>query len=55
MCLGAPLARLEATSVLREVVTHVARITAVGDTTWSTASSLRGPTHLRVALEPDNI
>lgn len=52
MCLGAPLARMEAQAVLRELVTRVSRITAVGETTWSTSSSLRGPTHLRVQLTP---
>ena len=49
MCVGAPLARMEAQSVLRELVDRgVTRITAVGPTTWSTNSSLRGPTHLPV-------
>ena len=49
MCVGAPLARMEAQAVLRELVDRgVTRITAVGPTTWSTNSSLRGPTHLPV-------
>jgi cytochrome P450 len=51
MCLGAPLARMEAQAVLRELVTQVSRISAVEETTWSTSSSLRGPTHLRVRCE----
>jgi cytochrome P450 len=52
MCIGAPLARLEAQAVLRELVTHVSSIEALSETTWSTNSSLRGPTHLRVRLNP---
>lgn len=50
MCLGAPLARMEAVAVLRELVRRVSRISAVGPTTWSTNSSLRGPVHLPVVL-----
>lgn len=50
MCLGAPLARMEAEAVLRELVTRVDRISATGPTTWSTNSSLRGPTKLPVRL-----
>ncbi|CAM2868442.1 cytochrome P450 [Mycobacterium intermedium] len=52
MCLGAPLARMEAQAVLRELVTRVSHIDAVGETTWSTNSSLRGPTRLAVKLTP---
>jgi cytochrome P450 len=52
MCLGAPLARMEAQAVLRELVSRVSRITAVGETTWSTNSSLRGPTCLPIRLTP---
>jgi cytochrome P450 len=51
MCVGAPLARMEAQAVLRELVDRVTRITAVGPTTWSTNSSLRGPTHLPIRLK----
>jgi cytochrome P450 len=50
MCLGAPLARMEAHAVLRELVNRVSRISATGSTTWSTNSSLRGPTRLPVVL-----
>lgn len=50
LCLGAPLARMEAQAVLRELVTRVSRISATGPTTWSTNSSLRGPTRLPVVL-----
>jgi cytochrome P450 len=50
MCLGAPLARMEAQAVLRELVLRASRISAVAETTWSTHSSLRGPTHLPIRL-----
>jgi cytochrome P450 len=46
MCLGAPLARMEAQAVLRELVSQVSRISADDETLWSTNSSLRGPTHI---------
>lgn len=52
MCLGAPLARMEAQAVLRELVARVKRITPAGPTRWSTHSSLRGPTRLPVRLTP---
>jgi cytochrome P450 len=52
MCLGAPLARMEAQAVLRQLVTRVARISPEGPTEWSSHSSLRGPTHLPVRLTP---
>lgn len=39
MCLGAPLARLEAEVVLRELTKNVSKISLAGDTTWSTNSS----------------
>jgi cytochrome P450 len=52
MCLGAPLARLEAQAILRELVRTVSEISLRGDATWSTNSSLRGPTHLPGALTP---
>ncbi|OBI72470.1 cytochrome [Mycobacterium asiaticum] len=50
MCLGAPLARLEAQAVLRELVANVSRISPAGEVHWSTNSSLRGPTRLPVRL-----
>lgn len=50
LCLGAPLARMEAHAVLRELVNRVSRVSPSGPTTWSTNSSLRGPTHLPVIL-----
>lgn len=52
MCLGAPLARMEAQTVLRELVSRVSRISAVGETIWSRHSSLRGPLQLNVELTP---
>jgi cytochrome P450 len=51
-CLGAQLARLEGQAVLRELVAQVSKISLEGETTWSTNSSLRGPTHLPVRLTP---
>ncbi|OBF20669.1 cytochrome P450 [Mycobacterium sp. ACS4331] len=50
MCLGAPLARMEAQAVLRQLVTRVSRITPAGPARWSSHSSLRGPTHLPLRL-----
>lgn len=51
MCIGAPLARMEAEAVLRELVERVERISTTGPITWSTNSSLRGPTVLPVRLQ----
>lgn len=50
MCIGAPLARMEAHAVLRELVDRVEHIELTAEPTWSTNSSLRGPTHLPVKL-----
>ncbi len=50
MCLGAPLARMEAQAVLRQLVTRVGQIRPAGSTTWSTHSSLRGPIRLPIQL-----
>ena len=52
LCLGAQLTRMEAQAVLRELVTRVSGIAFVGETRWSTNSSLRGPAHMRVRLTP---
>lgn len=52
MCLGAPLARMEARAVLRELIARAVRIEPAGPTIWSTHSSLRGPTHLPIRLSP---
>jgi len=54
LCLGAPLARMEAHAVLRELIHRVTRISAAASTTWSTNSSLRGPTHLPLTLHQAN-
>lgn len=50
MCVGAPLARMEAQCVLNELLGRVTRIDHAGPVTWSTNSSLRGPTRLPVRL-----
>lgn len=52
MCIGAALTRMEGQAVLRELTSQAAAITAVGSTTWSTNTSLRGPTHLPIRLTP---
>ncbi len=52
MCIGAALTRMEGQAVLRELASQASAITAVGSTTWSTNTSLRGPTHLPVRLTP---
>ena len=50
LCIGAALTRMETQAVLRELVTHVKAIEPVSETVWSSNSSLRGPTSLRVNL-----
>ena len=52
MCVGAPLARMEAQAVLRELITRASAISVAGETTWSTNTSLRGPTYLPIRLTP---
>ena len=52
LCIGAQLTRMEAQAVLRELATHVSRISIIGEPQWSTTSLLRGPTRLRVQLTP---
>lgn len=52
LCVGAPLARMEAHAVLTELVERVSRIELAAEPTWSTNSSLRGPTNLPVRLIP---
>jgi beta-dihydromenaquinone-9 omega-hydroxylase len=52
LCLGASLARMESRAVLRELVDRVGRIDVVGPPEWTTNSSLRGLTRMRVALTP---
>jgi cytochrome P450 len=43
---------MEGQAVLRELISQASAITAAGSTTWSTNSSLRGPTHLPIRLTP---
>lgn len=50
MCIGAPLARMEAQAVLRELVRQASAIKPAGPTTWSTNTSLRGPVRLPITL-----
>jgi cytochrome P450 len=52
LCIGAALTRMETQAVLRELVTHVSAINPIGETTWSSNTSLRGPNSLRVAVTP---
>jgi cytochrome P450 len=52
MCIGAPLARMEASAVLRELITQASAVSPAGETIWSTNTSLRGPTFLPVRLSP---
>jgi cytochrome P450 len=52
LCIGAQLTRMEAQAVLRELVTHVSRISVIGAPHWSTNSLLRGPTRLAIRLTP---
>ena len=52
MCIGAPLARMEGQAVLRELITQASKVSLAGETTWSTNTSLRGPTHLPIHLTP---
>jgi cytochrome P450 len=52
LCLGAQLTRMEAQAVLRELVSRASRVELVGETRWSTNSSLRGPAHMQVRLTP---
>jgi cytochrome P450 len=52
MCVGAPLARMEGQAVLRELITQASEVSLAGETTWSTNTSLRGPTRLPIRLTP---
>lgn len=52
LCLGAQLTRMEGHAILRELVKRTSRIEAVGDTVWTTNSTLRGPARLNVRLVP---
>lgn len=50
LCLGAQLARLEGTAVLREIVNNVDRIDIVGEPQWRANPTLRGLSKLEVRL-----
>jgi cytochrome P450 len=50
LCLGAQLARLEGTAVLREIVNNVDRIEIVGTPEWRANPTLRGLSKLEVRL-----
>ncbi|WP_396927739.1 cytochrome P450 [Mycolicibacterium sp.] len=50
MCIGAPLARMEAQAVLRELISQASGIELAGEVKWSTNTSLRGPTYLPITL-----
>jgi cytochrome P450 len=52
LCLGAQLTRMEARAILRELVTRTQRIEVLGETQWSSNSTLRGPTRMNVRLTP---
>jgi cytochrome P450 len=51
-CLGASLARLEATVAIEHLVTRFPGLALDGDVTWNGRINLRGPAHLPVALAP---
>lgn len=50
-CLGAHLARLEATVVLEQLLARVARIEPAGPVSWTANPSVRGPARLPLRLE----
>jgi cytochrome P450 len=49
-CLGASLARLEASIALGQLAARFPRLALDGDVTWNGRITLRGPAHLPVAL-----
>jgi cytochrome P450 len=51
-CLGASLARLEATVAIERLVTRFPDLALDGDVTWNGRINLRGPARLPVALTP---
>lgn len=51
-CLGAHLARAEATAVFREVLTRLPDIEPAGPTTWMPSTFISGPHHLPVRFTP---
>ncbi len=53
VCLGAPLARIEATEILRALSQRYPRMEIVGEPRWADGYMLRVLDELRVRLEPD--
>jgi len=51
-CLGASLARLEATTALQRLASRFPGLALDGDVTWNGRINLRGPAHLPVTLTP---
>ena len=49
-CLGASLARLEATIAIQRLVTRFPALALDGDVTWNGRMNLRGPAHLPVSV-----
>ena len=49
-CLGASLARLEATIVFQRLISRFPNLALAGDVTWNGRINLRGPAHLPVSL-----
>ena len=49
-CLGASLARLEATIVFQRLISRFPDLALAGDVTWNGRINLRGPAHLPVSL-----
>jgi len=49
-CLGASLARLEATIAVQRLTSRFPRLALAGDVTWNGRINLRGPAHLPVTL-----
>jgi len=51
-CLGASLARLEASTALARLATRFPGLALAGEVTWNGRINLRGPAHLPVSLGP---
>jgi cytochrome P450 len=51
-CLGAHLARIEATSMLREVLTRLDGLALAGEPAWSPSNFISGPSHVPVTFRP---
>ena len=53
-CMGAHLARIEAGSLLRELLTRLPDIEPTGPTEWLPSTFISGPKHLPVSFTPTN-